>query len=31
MPEADIGKAVQLLDRMLEFFADDGALDARLL
>ena len=24
MPEADIGKAVQLLDRMLEFFADDG-------
>ena len=24
MPEADIGKAVQLLDLMLEFFADDG-------
>jgi hypothetical protein len=24
MPEAEIGKAVQLLDRMLEFFADDG-------
>ena len=24
MPEAHIGKAVQLLDRMLEFFADDG-------
>ena len=23
MPEADIGKAVQLLDLMLEFFADD--------
>jgi hypothetical protein len=24
MPEAEIGKAVQLLDLMLEFFADDG-------
>jgi hypothetical protein len=24
MPEAEIGKAVQLLDRMLEFFAHDG-------
>src|SRR6202521_1243867 len=24
MPEADIAKAVQLLDLMLEFFADDG-------
>ena len=24
MPEAEIGKAVQLLDRMLEFFAADG-------
>jgi hypothetical protein len=24
MPEADIGKAVQLLDLMIEFFADDG-------
>ena len=23
MPEAEIGKAVQLLDLMLEFFADD--------
>jgi hypothetical protein len=24
MPQADTAKAVQLLDRMLEFFADDG-------
>jgi hypothetical protein len=24
MPKAEIGQAVQLLDRMLEFFADDG-------
>jgi hypothetical protein len=24
MPEAEIAKAVQLLDLMLEFFADDG-------
>jgi hypothetical protein len=24
MPEADIGKAAQLLDLMIEFFADDG-------
>ena len=24
MPEAEIEKAVQLLDHMLEFFADDG-------
>ena len=24
MPEAEIGKAVQLLDLMVEFFADDG-------
>jgi hypothetical protein len=24
MPEAEVAKAVQLLDLMLEFFADDG-------
>ena len=38
MPEAETGKAVQLLDLMLDFFADDAhwtrgrrALDARPL
>ena len=26
MPEVELAKAVQLLDLMLEFFADDGPL-----